>query len=71
GFGDPLERDPARVLADVIDEVVSLGEALASYGVVIDATTCRLDMERTAAIRRSRRSERATQAASSASHSPV
>ncbi|MDO8670940.1 MAG: hydantoinase B/oxoprolinase family protein, partial [Dehalococcoidia bacterium] len=64
GFGDPLERDPARVLTDVIDEVVSLGEALASYGVVIDAATCRLDMERTAAIRRSRRSERATQAAS-------
>jgi N-methylhydantoinase B len=35
GFGPPLERDPARVLRDVVDGIVSLDEAERSYGVVI------------------------------------
>lgn len=35
GFGDPLERDPKRVLEDVIDEYVSVERAKADYGVVI------------------------------------
>jgi N-methylhydantoinase B len=35
GFGDPLERDPDRVLRDVIDGLVSEGAALADYGVTI------------------------------------
>lgn len=59
GFGDPLERDPAKMLADVVDELVSLEEAAASYGVVIDAATRRVDLERTAELRRSRRLEQA------------
>ncbi len=35
GYGDPLERDPERVLEDVKDEYVSLERALRDYGVVV------------------------------------
>jgi N-methylhydantoinase B len=35
GYGDPLERDPALVLEDVIDEYVSIERARKDYGVVI------------------------------------
>jgi N-methylhydantoinase B len=37
GFGDPLERDPALVLQDVIDDYVSIERAAMDYGVVIRA----------------------------------
>jgi N-methylhydantoinase B len=37
GFGDPFAREPARVLADVIEEKVSVAGAARDYGVVIDA----------------------------------
>jgi N-methylhydantoinase B len=36
GYGDPLERDPAAVARDVLNEVVSRAAARADYGVVID-----------------------------------
>ena len=35
GYGDPLGRDPARVLDDVLDEYVSMEAARTEYGVVI------------------------------------
>ncbi len=35
GYGDPLERDPAAVLEDVIDDYVSVERAAKDYGVVI------------------------------------
>ncbi|MBS1881411.1 MAG: hydantoinase B/oxoprolinase family protein [Actinobacteria bacterium] len=35
GHGDPLERDPAAVLEDVIDGYVTVAGAAADYGVVI------------------------------------
>ena len=35
GFGDPLLRDPKKVLEDVIDDYVSLRRAATDYGVVI------------------------------------
>ncbi|HEU4973612.1 MAG TPA: hydantoinase B/oxoprolinase family protein [Baekduia sp.] len=35
GFGDPLERDPAEVLEDVIDGYVSIERAERDYGVVV------------------------------------
>jgi N-methylhydantoinase B len=35
GYGDPLTRDPERVLADVLDGYVTPDQALADYGVVI------------------------------------
>jgi len=36
GYGDPLDRDPSRVLEDVRSGVVSLEGARSQYGVVID-----------------------------------
>jgi N-methylhydantoinase B len=36
GYGDPLERDPAAVARDVLNEVVSRTAADADYGVVLD-----------------------------------
>lgn len=35
GVGDPLERDPAAVLEDVLDEFVSVERAAKDYGVVV------------------------------------
>ncbi len=35
GYGDPLERDPAKVLGDVLDEIISAQDARADYGVVL------------------------------------
>lgn len=35
GYGDPLERDPARVLEDVLEELVSAASAFGAYGVVV------------------------------------
>jgi N-methylhydantoinase B len=51
GWGDPLERDPARVLRDVRNEL--LGEALAreQYGVVIDRANWTVDEQGTHALR--------------------
>lgn len=37
GWGDPLERDPALVLRDVRNELLSVARAASDYGVVIDA----------------------------------
>ena len=37
GYGDPLARDPALVLADVLDEKVSARAARELYGVVVKA----------------------------------
>ena len=36
GWGDPLERDPAAVLRDVRNELLSPEKAAADYGVVVD-----------------------------------
>ncbi len=37
GYGNPLERDPAKVADDVLDGVISVETALRDYGVVISA----------------------------------
>ena len=39
GFGNPLERDTARVRSDVIDGFVTLEAARRDYGVVLDPVT--------------------------------
>jgi N-methylhydantoinase B len=43
GWGDPLERDPARVRDDVLDGFVSLESARVDYGVVLDSNTLEVD----------------------------
>lgn len=50
GYGDPLERDPQTVLADVRDEKVSAAKAEAEYGVVVDDDG--VDAAATTALRR-------------------
>ena len=58
GWGDPLERDPAKVLRDVINELVGLESARDDYGVVIDVTTGVVDEAATARRRRELRAAR-------------
>jgi N-methylhydantoinase B len=47
GYGDPLERDPERVAADVRDEKITLGFALSHHGVVMDTASLTIDHART------------------------
>ena len=49
GYGDPLERDPRRVLTDVQNGVVTVEGARAMYGVVLTAHA--VDTIATAAVR--------------------
>ncbi|MFO7558240.1 MAG: hydantoinase B/oxoprolinase family protein [Desulfobacterales bacterium] len=57
GWGDPLERDPAAVLEDVLDELVSI-EGAKHYGVVIDLEKMEVDKEATQSFRRKLEEER-------------
>ncbi|MGI0090729.1 MAG: hypothetical protein ACREBS_03380, partial [Nitrososphaerales archaeon] len=47
GYGDPLARDPKKVLSDVISDYVSLNAAREIYGVIIDESNWRIDEEAT------------------------
>jgi N-methylhydantoinase B len=38
GYGNPLERDTAKVADDVMDGVISVETALKDYGVVVSST---------------------------------
>ncbi len=51
GWGDPLDRDPARVREDVLDEFVSIQTAHDDYGVVIDPGSGDVDADATAQLR--------------------
>jgi N-methylhydantoinase B len=51
GYGDPLERDPDRVLADVLDGKVSAEAARAAYGVVLTPDGRGVDHDSTKSIR--------------------
>jgi N-methylhydantoinase B len=51
GFGAPWEREPADVLRDVEDGVVSLDAARANYRVIIDSHTMAVNVEDTRALR--------------------
>ena len=57
GFGDPLERDPERVAADVDNEAVSTEAARTIYGVVLDSNGM-ADAEQTQTLRRAIRRAR-------------
>jgi N-methylhydantoinase B len=58
GWGDPLQRDPALVVRDVVWRKVSRAEALAAYGVVLtgslDGDDLGFDADATAAERAQR-----------------
>ncbi|ADV14516.1 hydantoinase B/oxoprolinase family protein [Mesorhizobium ciceri] len=48
GFGDPLQREPRKVMEDVIDDYVSLERARTDYGVVIreiDRDLCQYEID--------------------------
>lgn len=51
GWGDPLERDPNRVLEDVLDQKQTVEFARREYGVVIDPDWLVLDAAATAQLR--------------------
>ena len=53
GWGNPLERDPSRVLDDVRNEFVSVIAAREKYGVIIDPKTMTVDDMATDALRAS------------------
>ena len=52
GYGDPLSRDPLRVLEDLRQGYVTVAAAEKEYGVVIDAENMIIDDDATAARRR-------------------
>ncbi len=54
GYGDPLERDPELVRADVLDGFTTVELAERDYGVVLDADTQTLDRDATARLRAER-----------------
>ncbi len=54
GHGDPLEREPEKVLADVKDEKLTIGHARKQYAVVIDPQDLTVDWEQTDALRQDR-----------------
>lgn len=58
GYGDPLEREPERVLNDLEDGIVSREEAKEIYGVVIEANDLVLDPAATDKLRQGLRQER-------------
>ena len=51
GWGDPLDREPARVLSDVVEEYVSAESAKADYGVVLAAGGTKVDDAATGMLR--------------------
>ena len=58
GYGDPLEREPERVLNDVEDAIDSREEAKEIYGVVIAVNDLVLDLAATDKLREGLRQER-------------
>ena len=50
GFGDPLERDPTSVLADVTAGWVSQGKAEKVYGVALVATNGKMEIDASATL---------------------
>jgi N-methylhydantoinase B len=53
GYGDPLERDPAAVREDVLDDFTSIELAREAYGVVFaDERTLEIDAKATEKLRK-------------------
>ncbi len=62
GWGDPLERDPAKVQHDVRNEFVTIEGARRDYGVVIDAVSGDVDAAATTTLRARMRAARSWRA---------
>jgi len=58
GWGDPLERDPALVLKDVLNDFVSERAAREDYGIVLAGKPLLVDAAATAALRQQVRARR-------------
>jgi len=63
GYGDPLDRDPSRVLDDVREQKMTIAHARQEYGAVIDAEKLSIDLPATAALRSELRSSRSASSA--------
>lgn len=51
GYGNPVERDPEKVLSDVLDGYLTAEQARNDYGVVVDAKARTVDGQETARLR--------------------
>jgi N-methylhydantoinase B len=51
GWGDPLDRDPAAVLEDLLDEKIDCDRARSIYGVALAADGLSVDFEATRSLR--------------------
>ncbi|MBF8265278.1 MAG: Hydantoin utilization protein B [Dehalococcoidia bacterium] len=58
GYGDPIERDPESVKADIANGLVSLKYARQVYGVVVEPDTGEIDRGKTLARKRHIRNQR-------------
>jgi N-methylhydantoinase B/oxoprolinase/acetone carboxylase alpha subunit len=58
GLGDPIERDPKSIAADIRNEVATLDVAEKVYAVSIDRKTLEIDDQKTEKLREERREER-------------
>ena len=56
GWGDPLDRDPARVANDVMNGFVSVEAAAQDYGVILTPGSFAIDEQRTSELRTARMS---------------
>jgi len=52
GYGNPRERPPEAVLADVRNGYVSISQARTEYGIAVDPSTLKIDAAATAKLRR-------------------
>lgn len=68
GWGNPLEREPEKVLDDILDDYVSIETAHDVYGVVVDAKTLKLDPVATQALRMKKRQANGNSAVQTESH---
>jgi N-methylhydantoinase B len=72
GWGDPLEREPAAIVRDVRNELLSPARALADYGVVIDTAMWTVDAAATKAAQTRIREQRGWRAVPKVQwHDPV
>ena len=51
GWGSPFEREPDKVLSDVLDAFITLDSARRDYGVCIDADTMTINLDATRELR--------------------